>query len=126
MGDMTTLPNDREAFKERLWQTHPDYHSTRGASAAAGMLYRFVFGIKRGDTIVCPTPGGGDPVHIGEVIGDYRYEPNAPDGHVHLRQVRWLVEVPRGDLSEAAKGNLRVTRSLHPIHRRAAEFLKYL
>jgi restriction system protein len=126
MGNMSTLPDDREAFKDHFRQTHPDYHSEGGLAAAAGMLYQFVHAMRKGDIVVCPTPGGGDPVQIGEVVGDYQYEVGNYGDYHHLRKVKWLVAVPRENLSEAAKGNLRVTRSLHPIHKRAGEFLKHL
>lgn len=126
MGDMSSLPDDQDVFRDRFWMVHPDYHSLRGAAQASGMLYRFVHRVRPGDIIVCPTPGGGDPVHIGEVVGDYRYDRGTYGDYHHLRNVKWLVEVPRSELTKAAKNSLTVSRSLMAIHKHEQEFRKFV
>jgi restriction system protein len=126
MGDLAKLPDDREAFRERFQETHPGYHSERGMDEATGMLHRFAYGVRPGDLVVCPTPGGGNPVHIGEFEGDCLYEQGTYGDYHHLRKVRWLATVPRNELTSGAKDTLTVNRSLMRIHKHASEFGKYL
>jgi restriction system protein len=54
MGNIGKLPPDREAFKEKVKVTYPDWKPGKIPNAA-GQLYRFVHEMKTGDIIVYPS-----------------------------------------------------------------------
>src|SRR5580693_1765147 len=83
------LPEEWRAFNQEFipiyLATHPD--KTRiGAGLACGALWTVSKGIKKGDIVLC-TDGSGR-YRVGEVSGDYTYEP----GKIlfHRRPVHWL------------------------------------
>lgn len=91
VGDLTNL-GDREAIFAHLGEAMPAASENRRKNFAA-QLNQFVNVIQKGDLVVLPrklTNG----LAIGEVTGDYRYD---PDGiSKHTRAVKWLKEaVPR-------------------------------
>jgi restriction system protein len=53
MGDIGKLPADREAFKEKVKSTYPDWRPGQIPNAA-GQMYRFVHELKVGDFVVLP------------------------------------------------------------------------
>jgi len=70
------------------------------AGLACGALWTVAKGINTGDIILAPD--GTGIYRIGEVTGDYRYEP----GKIlpHRRQVTWLpVSVPRAAMSDSLR-----------------------
>ena len=78
---------------------HPD-KSRISAGLACGALWTVAKGINKGDIVLCPD--GTGTYRVGEVTGDYRYEPGKllP----HRRQVTWLpVSVPRSAMSDALR-----------------------
>lgn len=80
---------------------HPD--KTRiGAGLACGALWAVSKGIKKGDIVLCPD--GSGRYRVGELSGDYFYEP----GKVlfHRRPVQWLnVSIDRAAMSEALRNS---------------------
>ena len=55
MGDIFALPNSRDAFKQRLTETHPN--TKPGAVPVdAGTLYKFVHDMKQSDVGIQITP----------------------------------------------------------------------
>src|SRR5207248_2580211 len=93
MGDLSVLPPNRDAFKQRVAETYP--HFKPGAIPnAAGQLYRFVYEIKPGDLVVYPSKRDRS-IHIGRVTGAYRYDPSVEPGYPNQRAVTWLTAVPR-------------------------------
>jgi len=78
---------------------HPG-KSRISAGLACGALWTVSKGISKGDVVLCPD--GTGTYRIGEVTGDYRYEP----GKIlpHRRQVTWLpVSVPRAAMSDSLR-----------------------
>ncbi|CAN5891309.1 hypothetical protein BH24CHL4_BH24CHL4_16880 [soil metagenome] len=122
MGDMTKIPPDRASFKQHFVEKCFE-PSPRSLAAQAGMLFRFVHELRNGDIIVSPRPGGG-PVKIGTVAESYSYDPSW--GYYHRRGVTWAVEVPRLELSKAARDALTTRMSLFQIHEGAEDFRRYV
>ena len=78
---------------------HPG-KSRISAGLACGALWTVSKGINKGDIVLCPDGTGN--YRVGEVTGDYRYEP----GKIlpHRRQVTWLpVSVPRAAMSDSLR-----------------------
>ena len=99
------LPEEWRAFNQKFIPIylagHPD--KTRiGAGLACGALWTVSAGIKKGDFVLCPD--GSGRYRVGEVNGEYFYQP----GKVlpHRRPVQWLSQtIDRADMSEALRNS---------------------
>lgn len=95
-GDLRKY-KDRDAIAEHLTSTMPDANENRIRNFAA-QLNQFAHTIKIGDIVVLPRKVT-DGVAIGEVTGDYVYDPDGP--YKHSRKVKWLKEaVPRSTFKQ--------------------------
>ena len=54
IGDLSTLPDSRDAFKERYKNIFPDDKEGH-VRISVGMLYRFVHEVKIGDYVIYPS-----------------------------------------------------------------------
>ena len=88
--DLTSkLPEEWRAFNKEFipiyLSKHPD-KSKIAAGLACGALWTVSKGIKKGDIVLCPD--GSGQYRVGEVSGDYSYQP----GKIlfHRRPVNWL------------------------------------
>lgn len=104
LEDLSKLAPTRDAFKEALVAASPDY-KPGAIPNIAGQLYRFVYEMKNGDTILYPTRFDSQ-IHIGRVIGDYLYDPDTDAGFPHQRPVKWIRSVPRSTFSQDARYEL--------------------
>ncbi len=80
---------------------HPD-KTKIGAGLACAALWTVSKEIKKGDIVLCPD--GSGKYRVGEVTGDYTYEP----GKIlfHHRPVQWLnVSIDRDTMSEALQNS---------------------
>lgn len=131
MGDLSSLPPDREAFKARLADTHP--HTKKGAIPVnAGTLFRFVHEIKTGDHVLFPSKLDR-MVYMGEVTGPYAFKPvkdpaaqGAAEDAVHRRPVKWLRSFPRTHFSQSALHEIGSFITLIEVRNHADEFLAAL
>ena len=74
MGDLSTIPANREAFKLAFCNAYPD--TKPGAAAnGAGQPYRFVHEMKPGDLIAYPSKSD-KLIHVGQIDGPYFYSPD--------------------------------------------------
>ena len=81
IGDLRSIPANRDDFKEKYFQVFPD--AKKGSVATcAGMLYRFCHEVQSGDYIVYPSKSDR-MINIGEVTGDYEY---AAEAHEYVQQ----------------------------------------
>jgi len=119
MGDLSSLPKEREAFKERLTEEYPDA-KTGAIPVWAGVLYRFVHEMAVGDVVIYP--GKIDRiVHLGIVKGDYEYHDSM--GYPHMRKVKWIRHLPRANFSQAALYEIGSAITLFLVTTHADEFL---
>jgi len=100
IGDLLSLPADREAFKESVARAYPE-KKPGYVPVAAGELFRFVHEMQPGDLVIYPSKRDRH-VHIGKVIGPYAYKPQPEPGYPHHRSVQWLKAVPRTHFSQGA------------------------
>ena len=98
--DLSSLPNDRDAFKTVYRQAFPDA-GEGNVTASASQLYRFVHEIKVGDLVAYPSKIDKQ-VHLGRVTGPYSFASSAPGGYCHQRSVTWLKSAPRTRYSQGA------------------------
>jgi len=88
------------------------------AGLACGALWTVAKGINTGDIILAPD--GTGIYRVGEVTGDYRYEP----GKIlpHRRQVTWLsANVPRASMSDALRHSAGSIGTVSDVSKHAAE-----
>ena len=91
MGDLTKIENSRDAFREKLVRGYPN--TKKGAvPVATGMLYRFCHEVKPGDYVVFPSKADR-MINIGEVTGEYIYDPS--EYYAHMHDVKWLKHLTR-------------------------------
>ena len=118
-GDLAKLSPDREAFKERVAEVYPEKPSA--VPVNAGQLFRFVHEMKRGDFVVYPSKRDRQ-VHLGQVEGEYRYDPRIREDYPHLRTVKWLRHVPRTKFSQGALYEIGAAMSFFLVKNYAEEF----
>jgi len=122
-GDLSVIPDNREAFKQRYIEVYPD--AKKGSIASgAGMLFRFIHEMQEGDYIVYPSKINRE-INIGIVTGAYTYEKSAPE-YVQQRKVKWLKSFPRTFFSQGALYEVGSAMSLFAVKNYADEYLASL
>lgn len=120
VGDLSQIRAEREAFKAKVAETYPHY-KPGAVPVSAGQLYRFAYEIKPGDLVVYPSKNDRQ-IHIGQVIGEYKYAPKIEEGYPNLRQVRWLRSFPRTYFTQGALYEIGSAMSLFQVKNYADEF----
>lgn len=63
-------------------------------------VWPFAHEIKKGDLVVLPLKSQR-AIQIGEITGDYYFEPKGPDPYFHWRPVKWIAEsIPRANFGK--------------------------
>lgn len=124
MGDLSTLPMDREAFKERFRETYA-VAKPGAIPVQAGVLFRFTYEMQKGDYVIYPSKIDR-MVHIGQITSDYQYRPDAPFDCPNRRNVEWLIQVPRTDFSQSALHEIGSAITLFTVTSHADEFMAAL
>lgn len=96
---------------------HPG-KSRISAGLACGALWTVAKGIQVGDVVLCPD--GTGTYRVGEVAGDYHYEPDKTPPH--RRRVTWLpVSVERSAMSDALRHSAGSIGTVSNVSTHAAE-----
>jgi restriction system protein len=120
LGDLSSLPPNREAFKAKVAATYLDY-KPGAIPVAAGQLFRFVQEIQSGDLVAYPCKRDRH-IYIGRVSGPYQYNPSIGGNYPNLRQVMWLRHLPRTQFTQGALYEIGSAMSLFQIRNYADEF----
>jgi restriction system protein len=124
MGDLSTLPQDREAYKARLRERFPT--AKEGAIPVwAGQLYRFVFEVKEGDYVVYPSKIDRR-INIGRITGPYHYVDSPGNDYAQRRTVDWLKAIPRTSFTQGALYEIGSALSIFLVKNYADEFIAVL
>lgn len=123
IGDLSTLPDSRDAFKERYKNIFPDDKEGH-VRISVGMLYRFVHEVKIGDYVIYPS-SIDRKINIGQITGEYQYVPDA-DSYAHRRSVKWLKSLPRTVFSAGATAEVGAAMTFFSVKNYADEFLSAL
>jgi restriction system protein len=99
-------------------------HKTKiAAGLACGALWTIIKGIKSGEIVLCANGRGG--YYVGEVIGDYFYQPN--EILFHRRNVNWLATIiDRSAMSEEFRNSCGTPGTVRDISRFAEEIEKFI
>lgn len=91
--NLATLPN-RDALIEALEQRLPDSKPKKLINHAS-QIWPFAHEMQKGDWVVLPLKTQR-AIQIGELTGDYTFEPAGPSPFFHWRAVKWIGEaIPR-------------------------------
>ncbi|HEX6781558.1 MAG TPA: restriction endonuclease [Solirubrobacterales bacterium] len=124
-GDLTELPDDREAFKACLRETFPE-RSAAWVANAAGQLLRFRHVMQVGELVVYSRKADRT-INIGRIAGGYVYEPQIWGRYPNRRAVDWLqTEIPRDRFSSGCLYEIGSALSVYTIKEHAAEVLAAL
>ena len=117
VGDLSNLSTPEEV-KQIVIEKYPEY-SLGKLNITSGQLIRFRFKFNKGDYVITYNPE--ERIYlIGEIIGDYEYNPNLLE-YYHIRQVKWLGDVPRDLLSTSTKNTLGAISTLFELTESAIE-----
>jgi len=120
MQNLSDLPADREAFKQRYKSAYPDA-KPGGIATVSGVPYRFLHEMKPGDLVAYPSKQDKH-IHIGRITGPYVYDPSNEASYPHRRKVQWLAHVPRLKFSQGALYEIGSALSLFQIKNYSDEF----
>ena len=114
----------REAFKEKYAEVYPSKGS-RHIATCAGQLFRFLHEVQVGDIVVFPVRRDRQ-VHIGEIVGEYKYQPAVDENYPNHRAVKWLKQLPRTSFSQGSLYEMGSAMSLFQIKSYADEVIALL
>jgi len=120
MGDLSALKPTREAFKARVAEVYPE-KKPGAIPNNAGQLYRFVYEIHAADIVVYPSKRDRS-IHLGEVTGDYRFDPKTEPAYPNVRPVKWRRTVPRTHFTQGALYEIGSAMSLFQVKNYAEEY----
>lgn len=121
-GDLTDLPDDREAFKAHL-RTHFADRSEGWVANAAGQLLRFRYTMQVGDWIAYPQKSDRT-INLGKITGAYTYDPATSERYPHSHSVDWMQPgVPRATFSQGCLYELGAAMSVFTIKTHRDEIL---
>ena len=121
MGDLSSLPADRDAFRNRWMATKPGLREKQYI-IGAGQIFRFVHEAKKGDLVIYPSKKDRR-VHIGEIVDNYKYDPSVVASYPQHRPVKWLGDYPRTRFSQGALYEIGSAMSFFQVKNYAIEFL---
>ncbi|MGN6254553.1 MAG: restriction endonuclease [Solirubrobacterales bacterium] len=124
-GDLSDLPDDRDAFKARLRESFPE-RSEAWIANAAGQLLRFRHVMQVGELVVYSRKADRT-INIGRIVGDYAYEPAVWSRYPNRRQVEWLkTEIPRDRFTSGCLYEVGSALSVYTIKEHKDEILAAL
>ena len=120
VGDLSQLAADREAFKAAVSAAYPN-KKPGAIPNNAGQLFRFVHEIQVGDIVAYPSKQDRQ-IHLGNIIGEYKYDPTLEPGYPNIRQVDWTIAVPRTHFTQGALYEVGSAMSLFQVKNYSDEF----
>lgn len=119
MGDLSGLPNEASAYRQKLLQAYPS--SKPGAIPVnAGQLRHFTRTMQVGDLVVYPSKQDRQ-IHIGEVTSEYIYDAN-DESYPNQRLVIWHKHLPRTDFLQGPLFEVGSAMSLFRVKNYAGSF----
>lgn len=110
----------RAALRKKLNELYPNEKMGRIRNWT-GQIFPMAQGIKKGDWIALPSKRKS-AIHIGEVVGDYQYHPDAEDPYHHSIPVKWLeTDIPRTNFDQDILYSLGAFMTVCQISRNDAE-----
>lgn len=90
---------ERPELVAAMMQRYPD-RKPKAIMNWVSQVWPFAHEMKKGDLVVLPLKSQ-PAIQIGEITGDYHFEPAGPDPYFHWRPVKWIAEaVPRANFGK--------------------------
>jgi restriction system protein len=124
IDDLTRLAPNRDAFKAAVSAAYP-YYKPGAIPVAAGQLFRFVHVARPGDLVVYRSKQD-KLIRLGQITGDYRFNPALEPGYPHLRPAEWLAEVRPNAVTQGALYEIGSAMSFFQVRNYAEEWLQHL
>jgi restriction system protein len=123
IGDLKTLKGTREAFKERYAAVYAEAAKAKPGTVptSAGQLYRFLHEMQEGDFVAYPSKKS-KLVHLGRIVGSYKYDESGEPHYPQRRSVVWLKAIPRSHFSQGALYEIGSALSVFVVKNYADEF----
>jgi restriction system protein len=109
--DLSCIKNEAQVKKIML-EKYPGMLEER-SSAWAGEIHSFITKIKKGDLVAVLLKTRSE-ILIGKVTGDYEYR-QLSDFISHIRSVKWLKTLPKGDFEDEYDADLSSPEALSLI-----------
>ena len=123
LGDLSKLPDDKEALKAIYQKTYPE--EKKGSIAnAVGMLYRFRHEVNAGDYVVYPSKVD-KMINLGVVQGDYFFDEQEAK-FASKWKVQWLKSLPRTSFSQGALYEVGSAMTFFSVKNYAEEYIAAL
>lgn len=111
---------ERAELVEAMTQRYPDA-KPKAVMNWASQVWPFAHEIKKGDLVVLPLKSQR-AIQIGEVTGDYHYEPGGPDPFFHWCPVKWIADaVPRAHFGKDLLDTFGAFMTICRVQRNNAE-----
>lgn len=111
---------DRSALTDALKQRYPDT-KPKAIANWVSQIWPFAHEIKKSDLVVLPLKTQR-AIQIGEVTGDYHFEPDGPSPFFHWRSVKWIAEaVPRANFGKDLLNTFGAFMTICRVQRNNAE-----
>jgi restriction system protein len=108
-----------EVVREYIRPIYPDI-PTGKLSSWTGQIGAFLFRMKLGDVVVTPRKGRGQYA-VGEITGDYTFDPTQPMLYRHYRTVKWInLELPKASLDIDLQYSLNAIATICGVNREHA------
>ena len=89
----------RPSLEAEMLTRYPD-EKPKAILNWASQVWPFAHEIKQGDLVMLPLKSQ-PAIQIGEIMGDYHFEPVGPDPYFHWRPVKWIGEaIPRANFGQ--------------------------
>jgi len=123
VGDLSKY-QDRDEYKKKLQEVYKTI-SVGAQRNTAGIFYRFVHEAQVGDLVIYPS-NRNKQVYIGEILSEYKYQPELNNEFPNQRDVAWKGNYPRTRFSQQALYEIGSALSLFQVKNYADEFLSAL
>src|SRR5882762_10506752 len=122
MGDLSSLPPNREAFKKAISATYPNM-KPGAVPVIAGTLFKFANEMKKGDLLIYPSKVDR-MVNLGIIQGDYEFKVSA-DGLdcPNRRSIKWTAQIARPVFSQGALHEIGSAVTLFSVKNNSEEFM---
>ena len=111
---------NRDALRKVLEEVYPNAEPGRIRNNV-GQIWAFSHKMNRGDWVVLPSKHKPS-ISVGEITGDYTYNPDAENCFYHYRDVRWIErDIPRSNFAQDILYSLGAFMTVCQIKRHDAE-----
>jgi len=116
--DLSTLSN-RSDLMTLLEEVYPNSKKHKRIQNS-GQIWAFAQKMAKGDWVAVPSKR--KTIHIGEITGDYTFDPKAENPYYHHRDVHWLeTDIPRTNFDQDILNSLGAFTTVCQIKRNDAE-----